>query len=212
MNFNAKTVTKLTGLTYRRLDYWDRTHFLKPSTKEASGRGTVRLYSFTDIVQLKVAKSLSDKGVTLRSMRKAILYLKMHFLDIEKPLAEMRFITDGEKIFVLTKDGKAILDTLSKGQMVFTFAIGEIVKELKGSIERNSQSTRYKVTIKRRHYDVTMQQNSNTGEYIVKYPGQLECTERGKTREEALENIKAAIRSHLEKKRETRNRPRVRAL
>lgn len=76
MAFNTNTVVKITGLTVRQVDYWDRTHFIKPSLKEASGYGTSRLYSFIDLVQLKVAKTLIDKGVTLQKIRKAITYLK----------------------------------------------------------------------------------------------------------------------------------------
>ena len=128
MAFNTNTVVKITGLTVRQIDYWDRTHFIKPSLKEASGYGTSRLYSFIDLVQLKVAKTLIDKGVSLQKIRKAITYLKKNFPDIEKPLAEMRFLTDGETIFVLTSKKGVILDTLSKGQMVFAVAIGEIIE------------------------------------------------------------------------------------
>lgn len=196
MTFTAKMVTKLTGLTYRRLDYWDRTHFVKPSMKEATGQGTLRLYSFTDIVQLKVAKTLSDKGVTLQNMRKAITFLKINFPDIEKPLAEMRFITDGEKIFTLTRDGKAILDTLSKGQMVFTFAIGEMVNELKGEIKKITKSNNYKVTVGGHHYKVIMH-SSKAGDYVVEYPEFEDCIVRGQTREEALDMVKENIKSYI---------------
>ena len=63
MAYNTNTIIKITGLTQRQVDYWDRTHFIKPSIKEASGYGTARLYSFKDLVQLKVAKTLIDKGV-----------------------------------------------------------------------------------------------------------------------------------------------------
>src|SRR4030042_6781205 len=112
MAFNTKTVSNITGLTNRQVDYWDRTHFIKPSLKEASGYGTARLYAFNDLVQLKVAKTLIDKGVSLQKIRKAITYLKKNFPDIKKPLAEMRFLTDGETIFIITKNEKAILDIL----------------------------------------------------------------------------------------------------
>ena len=65
MNFNTRSVASITGLSSRRIDYWDRTHFIKPSVSEASGYGSVRLYSFSDLVQLKVAKALLDKGISL---------------------------------------------------------------------------------------------------------------------------------------------------
>ena len=61
MSYNTKTVIKITGLTMRQVDYWDRTHFIKPSLKEASGYGTARLYSFKDLVQLKAAKTLIEQ-------------------------------------------------------------------------------------------------------------------------------------------------------
>src|SRR3972149_4077590 len=124
MAFNTKTVIKVTGLTMRQVDYWDRTHFIKPSLKEASGYGTARLYSFKDLVQLKVAKTLIDQGLSLQKIRKAITYLKKNFPDIERPLAEMRLLTDGNTVFVLTADKKVMLDTLSKGQLVFSLAVG----------------------------------------------------------------------------------------
>src|SRR3990170_22655 len=150
MAFNTNTILNLTGLTMRQADYWDRTHFIKPSLKEASGYGTARLYSFVDLVQLKVAKTLIDKGVSLQKIRKAITYLKKNFPDIAKPLAEMRFLTDGETIFVLTKDKKTMLDTLAKGQMVFTLDIGEIIEGLKGEVEKIGRDRRYKVTVRGR--------------------------------------------------------------
>jgi DNA-binding transcriptional MerR regulator len=77
-------VAGLTRLTLRQIDYWDRTHFIKPSVKEASGNGTGRLYSFEDIVQLKVSKTLIDKGVSLQKIRKSITYLKKNLPDTQK--------------------------------------------------------------------------------------------------------------------------------
>ena len=103
MNFNTKTVSKIAGLSNRQIDYWDRTHFIKPSVSEASGYGSVRLYSFNDLIQMKVAKTLLDKGISLQKIRKAITYLKKNMPEVEKPLAEIRFLTDGETIFVLDK-------------------------------------------------------------------------------------------------------------
>lgn len=198
MSFNTNTVVKITGLTVRQVDYWDRTHFIKPSLKEASGYGTSRLYSFIDLVQLKVAKTLIDKGVTLQKIRKAITYLKKNFPDIEKPLAEMRFLTDGEAIFVLTKDKKAILDVLTKGQMVFALAIGEIIEELKGEVEKMAQERKYKVFVKGKSYDVILHPDLEDGGFWVECSALTGCASQGETVEEALSMIKDAIEGHLE--------------
>lgn len=193
MAYNTKTVISITGLTQRQVDYWDRTHFINPSIKEASGYGTSRLYA-----QLKVAKTLIDKGVSLQKIRKAITYLKKNFPDIEKPLAEMRFLTDGETIFVLTKDKNVILDTLSEGQMVFAVAIGEIIEGLKGQVKEIGKDRRYKVSVKGKSYDVMLHPDLEDGGFWVECPSLPGCASQGDTVEEALAMIKDAIEGHLE--------------
>lgn len=198
MSFNTKTVVKLTALTQRQIDYWDRTHFIKPSLKEAAGYGTGRLYSFEDVVQLKVAKTLIDKGVSLQKIRRSINYLKKNFPDVKKPLAEMRFLTDSETIFVITKNEKAILDTLARGQMVFALAIGEIIEQLKGEVKNISQERKYKVIVKSKAYEVVLHPDMEDGGYWVECPALPGCDSQGDTREEALEMIKDAIKGHLE--------------
>lgn len=198
MAFNTRTVCSITGLTNRQVDYWDRTHFIKPSLKEASGYGTARLYSFSDLVQLKVAKTLKDAGVSLQKIRKAITYLKKNFPEIDKPLAEMKFLTDGETVFVITKDKKAILDTLSGGQLVMSIALGDIITDLKGEVEEISQKRQYKVKVKDKVYDVVLHPDLEDGGFWVECPALPGCASQGETVEEALEMIKDAIAGHLE--------------
>src|SRR4030067_2712165 len=134
MNFNTKTIARILQLSIRQIDYWDRTHFIKPSIREDSGYGSVRLYSFNNLVQIKVAKTLMDKGITLQKIRKAINYLKKNLPEVKKPLSELRFLTDGETIFVLTEDKKVIIDALKSGQLVFAVALGRIIEDLRGEI------------------------------------------------------------------------------
>ena len=76
MNFNTSAVSKITGLSKRQIDYWDTSHFIKPSVREAAGQGSTRLYSFNDLIQLKVARTLLGTGISLQTIRKAVWYLK----------------------------------------------------------------------------------------------------------------------------------------
>ncbi len=198
MAYNTKTVCRITGLTRRQVDYWDRIGFIKPEVQEASGYGSVRLYSFRDLVQLKVAKVLLDKGLSLQKIRKAIDYLKEKFPEVEKPLAELRLITDGESIFVLTEDKKTILDALSKGQLVMSIAIGRIVEELKGDIETVGRERKYRVKVRGRSYEVILHPDLEDGGYWVECPELPGCASQGDTVEEALRMIRDAIEGHLE--------------
>jgi predicted RNase H-like HicB family nuclease len=198
MNFNSKTVARITGLTFRQIDYWDRTHFIKPSISEAIGRGSVRLYSFSDIVQLKVAKTLVDKGVSLQKIRRAIHYLKKNMPGIERPLSELRLLTDGETIFVLTEDRKEIIDTLKSGQLVFSLALGEIMENLKGEVATLQKEKKYEVTVKGKRYAVILHPDTEDGGYWIECPSLSGTASQGDTIEEALEMIRDAIEGHLE--------------
>lgn len=198
MNFNTKTALKITGLSMRQVDYWDSTHFIKPSVSEASGYGSVRLYSFNDLVQLKVAKTLLDKGVSLQKIRKSVIYLKKHMPEIKEPLLELRFLTDGETIFVLTKSDKKIIDTLRSGQLVFSIALGEIVEDLKGEVVAMQKERKYSVNVKGKKYSVILHTDTEDGGYWIECPSLDGCASQGDTVEEALEMIKDAIEGHLE--------------
>lgn len=206
MNFNTKTVIKITGLSMRQIDYWDRTHFIKPSISEATGYGSVRLYSFNDLVQMKVAKTLLDKGVSLQKIRKAIIYLKKNMPEIKKPLLELRFLTDGETIFVLTKNAKEIIDTLKSGQLVFAIALGEIVEDLKGEVVAIQKEREYNVSVKGKKYPVILHADTADGGYWIESPSLPGCASQGDTVEEALGMIKDAIEGHLEVLEEQKQR------
>jgi len=185
-------------LSFRQIDYWDRTHFIKPSIGEASGYGSVRLYSFNDLIQLKVAKTLKDKGVSPQKIRKALNYLKKNTPEIGKPLSALRFLTDGEAIFVLTKDKKVMIDTLRSGQLVFAIALGEIVEGLRGEVVALQKERKYEVRMKGRKYRVVLHADTEDGGYWIECPSLPGCASQGDTVEEALEMIKDAIKGHLD--------------
>jgi predicted RNase H-like HicB family nuclease len=211
MSYNSKTVIQVTGLTMRQIDYWDRTHFIKPSVREASGHGTARLYSFTDLVQLKVAKTLLERGVSLQKIRKSIIWLKKNFPDIERPLAELRFLTDGDTIFVLTDKDTKIIDTLKKGQMLFALALGGIIEELRGVVKKISQERKYQVSIKGKAYEIVLHPDLEDGGFWADCPSLPGCSSQGDTVEEAIEMIKDAISGYLEALTEDKKKGRASA-
>ena len=197
MNFNSKTIASILGLSIRQIDYWDRTHFIKPSVSEASGYGSVRLYSFSDLVQLKVARTLMDKGISLQKIRKAINYLKKNMPEVKKPLSELRFLTDGETLFVLTEDKKVIIDALKSGQFVFAVALGKIIEALKGEVITLQKERKYEVTVRSKKYSVILHPDREDRGYCIECPTLAGCASQGDTVEEAIEMIKDAIKGHL---------------
>ncbi len=195
MNFNTATVARITGLTKRQIGYWDTTDLMKPSVQGAEGYGTTRLYSFIDLVQLMVAKRLLDRSVSIQKLRKALWYLKKNMPDIERPLADLRFLTDGETIFIITKDDQQILDTLKSGQLVVAVALGEIAEELRGEVDSINARKKYDVRVKGMKYSVILHRDTEDGGYWVECPAIPGCASQGDTIEEALSMIKDAIQA-----------------
>lgn len=128
--FRGPQVCKIVGITYRQLDYWARTKLVEPGVKAAEGSGSQRLYSFTDIVHLKIIKNLLDAGVSLQQTRKAVDYLRF---ELKQPLEEVTIISDGTSIYAC-KSRDEVIDLLAGGQGVFGIAVGKVYEELQGSV------------------------------------------------------------------------------
>ena len=130
VGYRGVTACAAAGITYRQLDYWARTGLVVPSVRDASGSGTQRLYSFRDIVVLKVVKRLLNAGVSLQNIRKAIDTLRRWG---EPELATMTLISDGTTVFEC-RSAEEVVDLLRGGQGVFGIAIGGAFKEIQGSL------------------------------------------------------------------------------
>lgn len=130
--FRAPNVCSLVGITYRQLDYWARTKLITPSIQAAQGSGSQRLYSFTDVIQLKVIKRLLDAGMSLKRIRQAMEILREQ-LRSEQPLRDVTLLSDGQTIFAAHSSDE-VVDIFRKGQGVFGIAVGPVQAELEGEI------------------------------------------------------------------------------
>ena len=130
VGYRGVTACHAAGISYRQLDYWARTALVVPAVRDASGSGTQRLYSFRDIVVLKVVKRLLDAGVSLQNIRKAIETLRQWGED---DLATMTLISDGTTVYEC-RSAEEVVDLLQGGQGVFGIAIGGAFKEIQGSL------------------------------------------------------------------------------
>jgi len=132
--YRAPQVCKIVGITYRQLDYWARTDLLKPSLQTATGSGSQRLYSFGDVVQLRVIKRLLDAGMSLKKIRQAMDLLRDQ-LQSRKPLEEVTLLSDGATIYA-AHSADEVVDVFRRGQGVFGIAVGPVQQELEGEIHR----------------------------------------------------------------------------
>ena len=128
--WSGKAAAEIVGITYRQLDYWARTGLVAPSVRTATGSGTQRLYSFRDILVLKVVKRLLDTGVSLQNIRKAVDHLRTRGV---KDLANITLLSDGATVYECTS-AEEVVDLLAGGQGVFGIAVSGALRELSGEL------------------------------------------------------------------------------
>jgi DNA-binding transcriptional MerR regulator len=139
--YDSKMASRIVGVSLRQIQYWDERGFVRPSVKPAQGRGTKRLYSFHDLVCLKVVKDLAYHGISLQKIRRCLQPLRQYAAKAEQPLDSLKYVTDGEKLFVITSDRKKILDAMER-HFVLSLGIGNLVRELNGDVQRAAQAIR----------------------------------------------------------------------
>jgi DNA-binding transcriptional MerR regulator len=127
--YRGPAVSEIVGISYRQLDYWARTGLVTPSISKAKGSGSQRLYSFEDIVRLRVVKRLLDTGVTLERIRSALEELGRQ----GRVLSDVTLASDGRTVYAIDDD-RQLLDLLQRGQGVFAIALEPLVVELRGEV------------------------------------------------------------------------------
>jgi len=130
VGYRGPTACAAAGITYRQLDYWARTALVEPSVRAAHGSGSQRLYSFRDILVLKVVKRLLDTGISLQQIRAAVQHLRDRGSE---DLAQVTLMSDGVSVYECTSADE-VVDLLQGGQGVFGIALGRVWREVEGDL------------------------------------------------------------------------------
>jgi DNA-binding transcriptional MerR regulator len=122
--FTPKEVAKLVNISYRQIQYWDKTNFIRPSYRR---RGKYRLYTFSDLIQLKVARTLRDHDFSIQRLRKTIVSLKDLLPQVAHPLVELTFLIEGDRILVF--NGEVLMNNVP-GQSYIRFDVKSLREEI----------------------------------------------------------------------------------
>jgi DNA-binding transcriptional MerR regulator len=119
--YSGTKAATIVGISYRQLDYWARTDLVRPSLSDANGSGTRRMYSYRDLLELRVIKSLLDAGIKLESVRLAFRYLREH---VDSDIAAATLVISGSDVVlcegdmlidVVRRAGQGVLNVLPLG-------------------------------------------------------------------------------------------------
>ena len=111
--FSGRQTADVVGISYRQLEYWARTDLIRPSLTDASGSGSRRRYSYQDLLELRVVKTLIDAGIKLESVREVFAYLRTH---VSADIASAHLVISGQT--VVLAQGDELIDVVKQGQGV----------------------------------------------------------------------------------------------
>ena len=131
--FSGTRAASIVGISYRQLDYWARTDLVRPSLTDATGSGSRRQYSYRDLLELRVIKSLLDAGIKLESVRSAFQYMREH---VDTDIASAHLVISGGDVILC--DGDQLIDVMRRsGQGVLNvLALGGVKDDLDTTLVR----------------------------------------------------------------------------
>jgi DNA-binding transcriptional MerR regulator len=132
--YRGPEVCRIVGITYRQLDYWARTGLIRPSVADAPGSGYTRLFSYGDLISLKLIKAFLDAGASLKQVRSAIEYINRAVGDGSATEAFL-VLTDSSP--VIAHNSAELNDVIHDGQGVYNVAsLAGIRDEVDDAIRR----------------------------------------------------------------------------
>ena len=168
--FSAEVARKVVGISYRQLDYWDKTGLLRPAINQARGKGTRRVYSFEDLVELKVIAGLLAVGISLPTVRKAARYVRRHFANLIRPLARLTLVVDGKNVLVRAAEKKDLIDATSGGQAVISVAVAPLAREVRGRVAEFQAPRSLNVRVAGRTFVAVLTPDLVAGGYSIEVP------------------------------------------
>jgi DNA-binding transcriptional MerR regulator len=129
--FPTPVAAQLGGVSAKTLENWRSRDFLHPSI--FCQRPKPSIYSFRDIIAVRVAATLLEQGISMARMKRVVEYLRKRKgleLTTTDLLAGTMLVTDGKDVFEVTTS-MAISTLLRPGQrMLFMVPLSDLVAEL----------------------------------------------------------------------------------
>jgi tetratricopeptide (TPR) repeat protein len=129
--FTRTEFQRLLDVTDKQLTYWERLQLVSPRKG-----GAEKFYDFRDLITLRTAKQLIEKGVSANRLRRSLVALNEKLTKVQAPLTELRILANGRDVIV-EHDGVR-LEPIT-GQFVLNFDTRELRDKVRVMPERSAQ-------------------------------------------------------------------------
>ena len=191
--FNAQAVMQLAGLTHRKLVYLDKTGLVRPSVRPATGSGSRRVYSFQDLVGLRVLADMRRAGLSLQAVRGVVEHMRAH----RKQLASLQITLQGRRVFIRTDNPRTLEELTAGGQLTMVLPVGEIVRQLGERLTQIRAPRPFTVCVGGHSYHCVATPDLEVGGFSIEIPALPGCFSEADTMREARAEAREAIEAHL---------------
>ena len=115
--YTSREAARLSGVPFFTVDYWDRSKFLRPTIAKGEGRGKgrQRMYSYGDIILLRIARELREQKLSLETLRSIVRKLASHTTE----LATARYVIVDREVETATTSTEMMTILRRPGRRTF---------------------------------------------------------------------------------------------
>lgn len=129
--FTRQEFQRILDVSEKQLNYWEKLRLISPRKP-----GCEKSYDFHDLISLRTAKQLIDKGVPASRLRRSLDALNEKLSEIQSPLTELNIRSNGKDVIV--ERAGARLEPIS-GQFVMNFDTKELASKISMMPQRNAE-------------------------------------------------------------------------
>jgi DNA-binding transcriptional MerR regulator/predicted RNase H-like HicB family nuclease len=205
-SFTTSQASRITGASARMLAHWDRIGLIHPTARRASGKGSKRLYSFSDLIVIRTIHQLRQANCPLSRIHSAVKALRSRRPETcsSEALAELTLVTNGKSVLLLDSN-KQLLDVLTR-QVMWCVPLGQLILDTSQRVGNSEIGWKEPVVVRGRHFQLVVQREPSQNTFVARCSGMRGVLHRSESPSEAISRAKEAIASVLEF--ETLNRPR----
>src|SRR5450631_316423 len=128
--FSRLEFQRILDVTEKQLSYWEKLRLVAPRKK-----GAKKTYDFRDLITLRTAKQLIEKGVSAQRLQRSIVALQKQLVGVKSPLTELRIRSNGRDVIV--ERAGMQLEPIS-GQILLNFETRELHEKVHVMPQRNA--------------------------------------------------------------------------
>jgi tetratricopeptide (TPR) repeat protein len=130
--FSRVEFQRILDVTEKQLSYWEKLRLVSPHKV-----GAKKFYDFRDLITLRTAKQLIEKGVSAQRLKRSITALQQKLAEVKSPLTELSIRSNGRDVIV--ERAGMQLEPIS-GQIMLNFETRELHEKVRVMPHRNAEA------------------------------------------------------------------------